>query len=116
MRGAYSRLNQAKARIAQRTALGQWGTVAGDDDVREVPVEDLEPLSRGIDELDRRHRKGIADFTQKLPSQVWQVGEALGSDAIAVTDEALSSLLSLAECVPCPLCRPMRRYGSCCTA
>lgn len=73
VRGAYSRLNQAKARIAQRTAQGQWGTVTGDDDVREVPVEDLEPLSRGIDELDRRHRKGIADFTQKLPSQVWRV-------------------------------------------
>ena len=68
-------------------------------------MEDLEPLSRGIDELDRRHRKGIADFTQKLPSQVWQVGrlgEALGSDAIAVTDEAvLKPELSL-SCVFIP--------------
>ena len=70
VRGAYSRLNQAKARIGQRTSKGQWGTVEGDDDVREIPAADLEPLSRGVDELDRRHRKGIADFTQKLPSQV----------------------------------------------
>ena len=70
VRGAYSRLNQAKARIDQRTAKGQWGTVLGDDDVKEVPASDLEPLSRGIEELDRRHRKGIAEFTQRLPSQV----------------------------------------------
>ena len=63
-------MNQAKVRINQRTSKGQWGTVEGDDDVREIPAADLEPLSRGIDELDRRHRKGIAEFTQKLPSQV----------------------------------------------
>ncbi len=66
----------AKARIEQRTGKGQWGTVAGDEDIREVPVSYLEPLSRAVDELDRRHLKGIAEFTQKLPSQVcarvWQ--------------------------------------------
>ncbi len=70
VRGAYSKLYQARLRIEQRTTRGQWGTVTGDDDVREVPITDLEPLSRGIDELDRRHRKGISDFTQRLPSQV----------------------------------------------
>lgn len=70
VRGAYSRLNQAKARIDRRTAAGQWGTVEGDDDVRAIPAADLEPLGRGVDELDRRHRRGIAEFTQKLPSQV----------------------------------------------
>jgi hypothetical protein len=38
--------------------------------VRAIPAADLEPLGRGVDELDRRHRRGIAEFTQKLPSQV----------------------------------------------
>ena len=70
VRGAYSKLYQQRMRIEQRNAKGQWGTTTGDDDIREVPSADLVPLSRGIEELDKRHHRGIAEFTQKLPSQV----------------------------------------------
>ena len=70
MRTAYAKLHQARARIEQRTGKGQWGTVAGDEDIRIIPPSDLEPLNLSIDELDRRHRKGIADFTQSLPPEI----------------------------------------------
>lgn len=78
MRGAYSKLYQQRMRIEQRTAKGQWGTTTGDDDIREVPSADLVPLSRGIEELDKRHHRGIAEFTQKLPSQVGGRGAGVG--------------------------------------
>ncbi|GAX86220.1 hypothetical protein CEUSTIGMA_g13633.t1 [Chlamydomonas eustigma] len=69
IRVAYSRLSSSRARIQQRTQQGQWGTVTGDEDIREMPAADFEPLNRALEELDKRHRRGIADFTQKLPSQ-----------------------------------------------
>ncbi|KAG1679629.1 hypothetical protein FOA52_006146 [Chlamydomonas sp. UWO 241] len=69
VRASYSKLFAARARIDSRTAAGQWGTAAGDEQIRAISASELEPLLVGVEELDRKHRKGIADFTHRLPSQ-----------------------------------------------
>jgi hypothetical protein len=51
---------------------------AGDDSLPDgVPREDLEPISRRLDELARTHARALQAFTEKLPAQVGELAIAL---------------------------------------
>uniref|UniRef100_A0A7S3QYS6 Gamma-tubulin complex component n=1 Tax=Dunaliella tertiolecta TaxID=3047 RepID=A0A7S3QYS6_DUNTE len=69
VQSAERRLLAKQWRIKERTAAGQWGTVAGEDDISSVPSEELLPVEKRVDELQRVHARALQTFTQQLPAQ-----------------------------------------------
>ncbi|KAJ9510229.1 hypothetical protein QJQ45_015708 [Haematococcus lacustris] len=64
------RLSDKKRRIKQRTAAGQWGTVAGDDAQEDgLAAEDVVELSQRLDALALTHAAALQAFTDQLPAQ-----------------------------------------------